>query len=74
MIKINSVLKVVDNSGARFAQCLRVLSKSPKNAAYIGDLIIVSVKRVVPNKKNKKRFYSYSSCRKNCKRNYTFRW
>jgi len=54
MIIPQSVLKVSDNSGARFAQCVRVLSKAPKTVANVGDIIVVSVKRATPNKKVKK--------------------
>jgi len=54
MVRVQSVLKVVDNSGARFAQCIRVLAKAPKKPGKIGDIIIISVKRATPNKKIKK--------------------
>jgi len=54
MILVQSIIKVSDNSGARFAQCIRVLVKKPRSSATVGDIIIVSVKRVTPNKKIKK--------------------
>jgi len=43
MIQPRSHLTIVDNSGARYAQCIRVLKK--KNA-QVGDLIIVSLKKI----------------------------
>jgi large subunit ribosomal protein L14 len=54
MVKIQSILRVVDNSGARFALCIRVLGKAPKMVGKIGDIIVVSIKRSTPNKKIKK--------------------
>ena len=41
MIQSRSVLKVIDNSGAKYVRCLKVLNK--KKIGYLGDLIIVSV-------------------------------
>ena len=41
MIQSRSVIKVIDNSGAKFLRCLKVLKK--KKIGYLGDLIIVSV-------------------------------
>lgn len=41
MIQNRTVLKVIDNSGAKYVRCLKVLNK--KKVGYLGDLIIVSV-------------------------------
>jgi len=41
MIQSRSILKVIDNSGAKYVRCLKVLNK--KKVGYLGDLIIVSV-------------------------------
>jgi len=41
MIQNQSILKVIDNSGAKYVRCLKVLKK--KKVGYLGDLIIVSV-------------------------------
>ena len=41
MIQNRTVLKVIDNSGAKYVRCLKVLNK--KKIGYLGDLIIVSV-------------------------------
>ena len=48
MIQLNSNVKVIDNTGAKIARCIKVLNKS---YASIGDIIIVSIRKVVPNKK-----------------------
>jgi hypothetical protein len=41
MVQNRTVLKVIDNSGAKYVRCLKVLNK--KKVGYLGDLIIVSV-------------------------------
>lgn len=41
MIQNRTILKVIDNSGAKYVRCLKVLNK--KKIGYLGDLIIVSV-------------------------------
>ena len=54
MIFVKSIIKVCDNSGARFVKCIRILKRKPKACAYIGDILIVSVKKAAPHKKIKK--------------------
>lgn len=41
MIQNCTILKVIDNSGAKYVRCIKVLKK--KKVGYLGDLIIVSV-------------------------------
>jgi len=41
MVQTRTVLKVIDNSGAKYVRCLKVLGK--KKAGYLGDLVVVSV-------------------------------
>jgi large subunit ribosomal protein L14 len=41
MIQVRTVLKVIDNSGAKYVRCLKVLGK--KKVGYLGDLVVVSV-------------------------------
>jgi large subunit ribosomal protein L14 len=53
-MRVLSVVKVSDNSGGRYAQCIRVLSKSSYQSAKVGDLVVVSIKKSIPNKKVKK--------------------
>jgi len=52
MIQTESRLKVADNSGAKEVQCIKVLANA-KNA-YVGDVIIVSIKSAIPKGKVKK--------------------
>src|SRR4029453_9186031 len=47
-------LKVADNTGARVIQCIRVIGRSQKTTAGIGDVIIASVKQAVSNAAVKK--------------------
>jgi large subunit ribosomal protein L14 len=51
MIYQGTVLRVTDNSGARFALCIKVLHKKPTQCAHLGDKIIIVVKIATPNKK-----------------------
>lgn len=48
MIQSFSRLKVADNSGAKQLMCIRVLGGTGRKAAYIGDLIVCSVKEATP--------------------------
>src|SRR5262245_43282447 len=54
MIQMRTNLDVADNSGARREQCIKVLGGSKRQYAYIGDIIVVSVKEAIPNAKVKK--------------------
>ena len=51
MIQASTILEVADNSGARKIQCIKVLGGSKRRSASIGDIIVVSIRKVVPNKK-----------------------
>ncbi len=48
MIQLRTRLKVADNSGARVAECIRVLGGGSRRYARVGDIIVVSVKQVTP--------------------------
>lgn len=48
MIQQESRLTVADNSGAREALCIRVLGGTRRRYAGVGDVIVVTVKNVVP--------------------------
>ncbi|GMM38488.1 mitochondrial 54S ribosomal protein YmL38/YmL34 [Saccharomycopsis crataegensis] len=48
MIYLKSMLNVIDNSGAQLAECIKVLRKSPKNHAQLGDKIVVVVQKARP--------------------------
>ena len=54
MIQTESRLTVCDNSGAREALCIRVLGGSGRRYASVGDIIVVSVKSVIPSSDVKK--------------------
>jgi len=45
MIQMGTRLNVADNTGAKEAQCIKVLGGSKKMSAGIGDKIVVSIKR-----------------------------
>lgn len=49
MIQMQTMLDVADNSGARQVQCIKVLGGSKRRYAQVGDIIVVSVKRAMPN-------------------------
>ena len=55
MIQERSVLKVADNSGAKFVRCFRVLGGSKRRYARIGDIIVASVQSAEPRKNVKKK-------------------
>lgn len=54
MIQQESRLNVADNSGAREVLCIRVLGGTRRRYAGVGDVIVVSVKSVVPSSDVKK--------------------
>jgi large subunit ribosomal protein L14 len=55
MIQMQSILVPADNSGAKRLQCIKVLGGSKRKYASVGDLIVVSVKEVMPKAKVKKK-------------------
>ena len=54
MIQQESRLVVADNSGAKEALCIRVLGGTKRRYASIGDVIVVSIKSVIPSSDVKK--------------------
>lgn len=48
MIQEESELDVADNSGAKKVKCFRVLGGTRRRYAYIGDVVIASVKEADP--------------------------
>ncbi len=48
MIQEETDLVVADNSGAKKVRCIRVLGGTDRRYAYIGDLVVVSVKAAIP--------------------------
>ena len=54
MIQAESRLVVADNSGAKECLCIRVLGGTRRRYATVGDVIVVSVKSVIPSSEIKK--------------------
>ncbi len=54
MIQQESRLVVADNSGAKEVLCIRVLGGTSKRYATLGDIIVVTVKSVIPSSEIKK--------------------
>ena len=54
MIQPYTRLKVADNTGARQLMCIGVLGGTRKKYARVGDIIVASVKRAIPNAAVKK--------------------
>ena len=46
MIQQETILQVADNSGAKTVKCIKVLGGYKKKYARLGDLIVVSVKKL----------------------------
>jgi len=62
MIQHHTMLTVADNTGARTAQCIKVLGGTHRRYASLGDIIVAAVKKVQPgsefmttSKKDKKK-------------------
>lgn len=57
MIQSGTILKVSDKTGVVLVQCIKVLGTSKKRLASLGDVVLVSVKRINPKRfKNVKLF------------------
>ena len=54
MIQSFTRLKVADNSGAKEIMCIKVLGGSKRRYARVGDIIVASVKKALPDGKIKK--------------------
>ncbi len=48
MIRTQTLLKVVDNSGAKLVKCIKVKKKGGKSYANIGDIVLVAVQTLRP--------------------------
>ena len=55
MIQEYTRLNVADNTGAKEAMCIKVLGRSLKKTAEIGDIIVISVKSATPRGQVKKK-------------------
>jgi large subunit ribosomal protein L14 len=54
MIQMQTRLAVADNTGAKEVMCIKVLGGSRKRFARVGDIIVCSVKGVIPGSDVKK--------------------
>jgi len=54
MIREQTRLEVADNSGARQIECIRVLGGSKRKFASVGDVIVITVKDAIPDRRVKK--------------------
>ncbi|HPS92863.1 MAG: 50S ribosomal protein L14 [Syntrophaceae bacterium] len=54
MIQQQTKLRVADNSGAKEVMCIKVLGGTRRRYAYLGDVIVASVKEAIPRSKVKK--------------------
>lgn len=48
MIQAETKLRAADNSGAKIIECFKVLGGSRRRYAYVGDIIVASVKTAEP--------------------------
>ena len=54
MIQMQSCMTVADNSGAKLAQCIKVIGGSHRRYAGIGDVVVVAIKDAIPTSTIKK--------------------
>lgn len=59
MIQVGTKVQVTDNSGAKVAQCIKILGASRKRYAHLGEIITVSLKKVIPHNPVKKGDVAY---------------
>jgi len=48
MIQMQTMLDVADNTGAKVAQCIKVLGGSKRRFASIGDIVVLTIKKAIP--------------------------
>lgn len=48
MIQLRSMLEIADNTGAKLAQCIKVLGGSRRRYAGLGDIVVVTIKQASP--------------------------
>ena len=54
MIIAESILNIIDNSGGKIARCICIYGGTKVRYANIGDMILVTVRKAIPNGKVKK--------------------
>lgn len=55
MIQPQTIVKVVDNSGAKIGRVFKILGGSKRRYAEIGDVVVLSVQTAEPRKQVKKK-------------------
>ena len=55
MIQMQTRLNVADNTGAKEVMCIKVLGGTHRRTAGLGDIIVCSVKSVIPGSEIKKK-------------------
>ena len=55
MIQMQTRLNVADNTGAKEVMCIKVLGGTHRRTAGLGDIIVCSVKSVIPGSEVKKK-------------------
>jgi len=53
MIQTQSILTIVDNSGAKTAKCIKVLGGFQRRYAYVGNTVVVAVQKIRSKNKSK---------------------
>lgn len=48
MIQMQTFLDVADNTGAKQAQCIKVLGGSSRRYASLGDVVVATIKKAIP--------------------------
>ena len=54
MIQMRTMLDVADNTGAKVAQCIKVLGGTRRRYATVGDVIVLAIKKSIPSAEVKK--------------------
>ncbi|MFH1844816.1 MAG: 50S ribosomal protein L14 [bacterium] len=49
MIQEYTMMTIADNSGAKTAQCIRILGGTGRRYARVGDIVVAAVKSAIPN-------------------------
>ncbi|MEX1052482.1 MAG: 50S ribosomal protein L14 [Patescibacteria group bacterium] len=54
MLQVRSILNIADNSGAKRAMLIGIPGKGNRKFAYLGEIILISVKEAMPHGEVKK--------------------
>lgn len=55
MLQVGTKIKTIDNSGAKWVKCIKVLGKGNKKYATTGNIILITISKFSNRKKVKKR-------------------